>query len=270
MPKAVLSLSPTAEPTCEGELPRPHGNTKHGLRAKRPIIRCLLPDDEAGFWDRASVPFARPDAVAETIDHVAILRDFALPLAPDYVLLQWFVNDVEGHDKSGRPTFYRLVPSDFLTGYLHRHSVLYYLINDKWKTLQVKLGLVDTYEAYMVRRFRDPNSESSRAANDALEEFLHESTAAGIRVGVVAFPQLAETEGLVENYPLGFLMDRVLETCREQQIICLDLRPVFAPVSPASKLWANRLDGHPGRLANEMAAEAILRTFATEWLVQQR
>lgn len=45
--------------------------------------------------------FGRPGS--ETVDHVETLQDAVLPLQPDFVLLQWFVNDVEGHDKSGRP-----------------------------------------------------------------------------------------------------------------------------------------------------------------------
>ena len=70
--------------------------------------------------------FGRPGT--ETIDHVEILKNIVLDVQPNYVLLQWFINDVEGH--SGvRPQPWRLLPSDILTSLLHSHSALYYLLN---------------------------------------------------------------------------------------------------------------------------------------------
>jgi hypothetical protein len=179
--------------------------------------------------------FGRPGA--ETIDHLEFLDKHVFGVFPDYILLQWFINDMEGHDKFKRPNFWRLLPSEVLTSYLHRNSALYYLLDRQWRELQTKLGVVESYNDYFKKRFEDPETEDSRAAIDAE----------------------------VENYPLGFSIDRVTETCRQEKISCLDLRPVFVHVSPASKLWANRLDAHPGRLANEMAADAVLTTFKTEW-----
>ncbi len=206
--------------------------------------------------------FGRPGA--ETIDHIRMLED-VFEVKPDYILLQWFSNDVEGHQKSGRPKPYRLFPSDYLSGWLHKNSALFYLINAKWSQLQSQTGIIETYQDSMLRRFSDPDSADSRRANQELNEFIALVKNSNIPTGIVMFPNLVETGNSVENYPYGFLFDRVMDACVRNDIQCLDLRPVFAHISPATQLWANRLDPHPGSLANEMAAEAILETFGSQW-----
>ncbi len=65
---------PGTEPGDEGALPRVHGNTKHGLYSKQPIIRALLPPDEAEAWDRAPVPSYCSEALQEDI------REFCVQL----------------------------------------------------------------------------------------------------------------------------------------------------------------------------------------------
>ena len=60
--------------------------------------------------------FGRPGA--ETDDHLQILNEVVLDLSPDFVLLQWSVNDVE-ISHSRRAVMIRLVPSDFVRSWLH-------------------------------------------------------------------------------------------------------------------------------------------------------
>jgi hypothetical protein len=206
--------------------------------------------------------FGKPGA--ETIDHIGFLDD-VLALDPDFVMLQWFSNDVEGHDKSARPRPYHLIPSDYLSGLLHRNSALFYLVNNQWNALQSRLGIVATYEESMITRFGDPESDNSRRADHELEEFILRVKNNGIPVGVVLFPRLVETGGNIENYPFGFLFDRVIDVCRENDIHYLDMRPVFAGITPASELRVNRFDAHPSAYANEIAAEAILESFSDQW-----
>ena len=212
--------------------------------------------------------FGRPGA--ETIDHLNIVDNFVTRISPDYVLLQWFINDVEGHDKTGRPSPYRLLPSEFLTEFLHKRSALYYLINNQWGAIQVFLGFTDSYNDYMVERFSDPLGQDARAAKDSLKELFQHLRLQNIPFGVVIFPSMNFVEGLGENQPLSFLIERVLDSCRQESVPCLDLRSVFAYVAPASKLWANRLDSHPGPLANQLAAEAILEKFGNKWKFERR
>ena len=206
--------------------------------------------------------FGKPGA--ETIDHIGFLND-ALELNPDFILLQWFVNDVEGHDKSARPKPYRLIPSDYLSGFFHRNSALYYLINQMWIGAQGRLGLIGTYNQSMIKRFGDPKSDDSRRANRELNEFIHRVKSSNIKLGMVLFPNLVETGGDIDNYPFGFLFDRVIEISRNNAIHYVDMRPVLADITPVSELWVNRFDSHPSALAHNKAAKTILETFREQW-----
>ncbi|HQU15016.1 MAG: hypothetical protein B7Z66_13880 [Chromatiales bacterium 21-64-14] len=206
--------------------------------------------------------FAQPGA--QTDDEVRILRESALKAHPDYILLQWFINDPEGHNFSGRPWTYRLLPSDVLNSYLYSHSAFYFLVDQQWNLLQQKLGMGAgySYDQYMVRRFRDPNGKDSVAAQRELERFLDICRRHGVPVGIILFPEL--TSNLLHGYPLGFLMDRVLALCRARGIPCVDLRPVYAGRPPA-ELHVDRFDGHPSALANRLAERAVYAAFAPDW-----
>ena len=110
--------------------------------------------------------FGKPGA--ETVDEIEFLND-AFRIEPDYILLQWFINDVEGRDKHDRPRPYPLIPSVYLRKWLHRHSALYFLLRTKWEQLQTVVGLTDTYRDSMLRRFSDPGSADSRKAARELD-----------------------------------------------------------------------------------------------------
>lgn len=202
---------------------------------------------------------------AETVDHVNTLKDTVLATRPNYVLLQWFINDPEGHDTTARPRPWRLLPSDFLSGWLHRKSALYYVLNQQWISFQHKLGLIESNEDYLYKRFRDPDGADSIAARRALEEFLTITASHGIVAGIVIFPGLSSRSWFNNDHRLSFLLDRVLEVCTRLAVTCVDLRPTFRLVEPVSRLWVNRFDSHPGRLANELASNAIFETFHREW-----
>ncbi len=196
---------------------------------------------------------------AETEDHLRILRDIAMPLEPDFVLLQWYENDVEGDDKSGRPRPMRLLPSAYLTKRLREHSVLFYLLQGRWTALQSALGWMEPYQDYMRRRFEDPLSPASQAATRALESFFATTMARDIPMGMILFPDPGGQRDL------KFLHRRVLDQCHGAGIACVDLQDAFAAVENRQTLWASRLDHHPGAVAHGMAADLLLKTFAATW-----
>ena len=202
---------------------------------------------------------------AETVDHIEYLKNFVLDIKPDFILLQWFINDVENGDYAGRPKYMRLIPSDRLSTFLYTHSALYFLADSGWQNIQVSLGMGSgyTYNEYMRARFEDADSKDAIRADKALNQFLDLCARNGIPVGIIVFPTLEE--GLLDNYPLGFLLDRVLATCSERQIPCVDMRPVFGTVREIDKLRVNRFDGHPGPLANALASQAVYDTFKPLW-----
>ena len=200
---------------------------------------------------------------AETIDHIGFLDD-VFEIDPDFILLQWYSNDVEGHDKSARPVSYRLIPSDYLSGILRRNSALFYLVNGQWNALQRQFGLVSSYVDSMNARFSDIESENSQRSIRELNEFITLVKDKNIPLGIVMFPNFVHAEGGIEKYPFGFLFDRVIDACHKNNIQCIDMRPEYAKAN-LKELWVNKFDQHPSVLANKIAADKILQTFINEW-----
>jgi hypothetical protein len=199
-----------------------------------------------------------------TRDHIEALRATVLPLQPDFVLLQWYFNDLEGPDAVERPRPVPLVPSDAAAAWLHRRSGLYYLMVHAWERLQSRLGTVDDKVVHFDRTFGDPASPSMVAGRAALAEFITTARQAGVGVGIVAFPDVELVQS-PEDFALGYLIDRVMEVCHAHEVTCLDLREALAGASETEGWWANKLDPHPGPLANEAAARAVLARFEEHW-----
>jgi hypothetical protein len=114
--------------------------------------------------------FASPGA--EMYNHVKTLAENVLRAHPDFLLLQWYVNDFEFTD-FGRPKAPRaLIPREELHRKAFRVSALYCLLNHAWRSLQLSLGMAKKYEDYMWERFGDPESVDSQTAMRQLDVFI--------------------------------------------------------------------------------------------------
>jgi hypothetical protein len=199
-----------------------------------------------------------------TPQHAEQVKALVPSIAPDFILLQWYVNDVEDDDWRQRPRMRPLIPVVAWHDWLRMHSALYSVATVRWGEMQVGLGMTMSYHAYIHGRFRDPETREVRADRDLLVGAIAHAQKHHVPMAMVLFP---DTSGdLGDGYEFGYLHDRVLSICAEQRIRCLDLRKDFAAVKDRQKLWANRLDHHPSALANAIAANRILETFSTDWI----
>lgn len=199
---------------------------------------------------------------ADLRDHDAVLAHKVLPLEPDFVLLQLYINDFEPPD-GVRPATIPLVPLRALDGWLFRSSALYTVAAIEWQALQDRFIASRSYAAYMARLLQDANSPASRASTTILHQILERGRRAGVPVGIVLFPSLSFDLG--DGYPFGYLHDRVARTCADYDLRCVDLLGPFARYRPASRLWVNRFDPHPNAHANQIAAVVLLGGFYSVW-----
>jgi lysophospholipase L1-like esterase len=195
-------------------------------------------------------------------EHLDVLSE-ALPVSPDFILLQLYINDFETTQME-RPRPYPLLPLS-LDRPLERSSVLYDLVNQQWANIQPTLGVVDSYEQYMARNLRDPDAPNSRLAFGMLREFIERSRRVGVARGIVLFPAVDAMGPNGSHYPFRYLHDRVRTTCASEQIYCLDLLPEFSTIQDPRSLWVSPFDAHPNAMANHRAARAILQLFAPVW-----
>ncbi len=206
--------------------------------------------------------FGQPGA--NTPEHLALVQRLLPDIHPDFVLLQWYINDVEGDDSTGRPTFRPLLPFRAVDDWLSINSALFTVLNMRWAEAQVSLGMTISYPEYLKRRLGDPNSRDSQRDRQRLEELITACQKAGVKVGIVLFPDTAGDMG--EKYQFAYLHDRVLGVCAERGITCVDLRRDFSAIRDNHTLWANVLDHHPSARANAIAAERLLETFSPTWV----
>ena len=197
-------------------------------------------------------------------EHVRTLDKRVLRLRPDFILLQWGINDIElDRDVAGRPRIPPLMPRREWHEWLHAKSAFYTLVNAQWTRSRLAWQMGDTYDGYMTRLYADPKSEGAIQAATLMRRFVELCRARGVPLGILMFPEAAVSLG--PDYPYRFLHDRTLAACAELDVPCVDLLPAFARVDDRHKLWASPLDSHPNVLANQLAADAVLETFARQW-----
>jgi hypothetical protein len=202
-------------------------------------------------------------AGANTPEHLATVTNLLQTVHPDFVLLQWYVNDVEDDDAIGRPRSSALMPIRAWHNWLNDNSALYTVANMQWAETQVALGLTESYAAYLRRLLGDPGGADAKRDAGLLRDLINRCKQANVPIGIILFPDTAAP--IDKNYPFGFLHERVLATCSEMQITCIDLREDFAPIKDRRTLWASRLDHHPSAKANAIATERILKTYSGQW-----
>jgi hypothetical protein len=203
-----------------------------------------------------------------TPQHLGLLRSSVLPAHADFVLLQWFVNDVEGNDSAGRPRTRPLMPFPWLHRWLNANSALYTIANMRWGEAQIMLGFSPSYSDYLRARTADPRGADARRDAALLQEIVADARKAGSGVGIVLFPDPGQDLG--ERYPFAFLHERVLAVCRQEAIPCVDLRADFARVKDRRALWVSPFDHHPSAKANEIAALRIIERFEPIWIAAKR
>ncbi len=198
----------------------------------------------------------------EIINHIATLQNIVLKSEPDFIILQWYINDFEDPNAESLPQGgIRLLPSDTLISLLHESSALYFLINLQWESLQEILWNSHNYVDHMFKKFGDPKSEEYRNAVHTLGNLVDICKSHNIPLGVILFPSIVDN--LKKDYPFEFLHNIVLHVCAQEEIKCVDLRSVF-PQSPDNykNLWANRFDPHPGPFVNNLAADQLFKIFS--------
>jgi hypothetical protein len=199
--------------------------------------------------------FALPGA--ETTDELKFLTNSVLSNKPDFVLLQWYFNDVQGDDKSDVPHPVTIIPRA-----LRRGLVLFYLAHRELSEIQSRLGLVESHEQYMSARFGNPNSPASLKAMETMNSFIEICRDAHIPVGIVLF----SNSYFNRSTKLDFLLDRMLGYCKDKGLRCVDTRKVLLPMQGDPSLWASRFDAHPSAVANQLVADQIMGTFKEVWI----
>jgi hypothetical protein len=225
------------------------------------IARLLNESGPLGLTYEA-VSFAQGGT--DTSWQVDYLRRFAWRVQPDFIVLQWYVNDFELNAKWERPYPAQLIPWESAAAILIRKSAFYDFLQAQWETIQTRLGLIKTYEEYMYERFGDAEGQGSLAAVATIRDFIQECKRHEVPVSIVLFPHIDETLAQGKSR-YDYLHERVLQACRDEKITCVDLRTTFGAYPNYRQLWVNPLDPHPNAFAHRVAAERLVAELGEVW-----
>ena len=220
------------------------------------LFKQRYPDIDVQFINIGKPGFNLPQ-------HNRNLAPFILKLEPDFVIYQWYINDMEV--KSDR-TLVRappLIPNKKIHRYLTENSVIYFLMRNAQNKIRVLMGDQIEYHDLLTRNLGDPQSKKAVAANKQLNKLLDQFSKNKIPHGLVLFPDLDIKK---TDYKLAYLHQQVLDVCEQRSINCLDLTRAYSEYDDdLSQLWANVFDHHPSALAHRVAAREIVDFFEDEW-----
>lgn len=171
---------------------------------------------------------------------VALLRRVGLSLAPDLILLEYFLNDAEP---------LRPYPHAFLLD----HSYLIALVASRIRRLPIStVGIPGYAEYYRVLYF--DSSPGWTEARRALRELASIARQRRIPAALFLVPDL---HGLGATNPFADVHMKLTAVAREDSLPVLDLWPVFANHEPDTTLWVTPADPHPNARAHELIANAL-------------
>lgn len=174
-----------------------------------------------------------------TAIEVEVFRRKVLRFSPDFVVLQYYINDAEP-----TPAFH---PSSFI-----ERSYLALFLWARTDLLLRQIGARQDYVAYYQSLYRheNPGLAAFRASISAL---ARESRQNRIHLGVVIFPELHKLD---ESEPFQAIYREVEDLWRSERVPVVNLWPRFAGKEPQT-FWVDPGDVHPNAAAQSVAAEAI-------------
>jgi lysophospholipase L1-like esterase len=194
--------------------------------------------------------------------HIHLLH-FVKALHPDFVLYQWFINDMDIMGRKHETMAPRLINNHYLHKTLMNNSSLYFFVQKGWYNFLQRRRKILTYEQHMKGLYADENAIGTQKSNKALLQLLDGIKNFGVPYGIVLFPNAAYK---IKDYPFAYIHTRIMKICTNYGIPCLDLQSAYSSFDDhLEKLWVNQLDPHPSVLAHTIAAKNIMNYFGKRW-----
>jgi lysophospholipase L1-like esterase len=193
----------------------------------------------------------------ELDEHFAQLLKWGEEIQPDLIIYQWYINDIE-LDKSHRPAPNpRLWRQLFFHDEMMKYSYLWFFLD---YVLDIKLpSSRQSYQNYIAAQYALTSADWTR-----FTQLFHAWAAAARRltphVIVMLVPHIMDRIELAEFH------DRLIELCRQDGVVALDLIPWFDVFKDDySQTFASRFDRHPNALAHQRMADALYHTIEVTW-----
>lgn len=189
--------------------------------------------------------------------HLEQLRKWGDRLAPDVIVYQWFINDIE-LDKSGRPQSDPPWRKLFLHPLLSSVSCFWFFVDDALVKL---LPQERSYVDYIETDFAE-GTPKWRAFEQEFARWAAEARRLTPRVVVMLYPRPRAADA----FQFAEFHRRVVALARSHGLEALDLGEALSVHrGHYQRLWASRFDPHPSALAHETMAGALAERLLATW-----
>jgi hypothetical protein len=182
----------------------------------------------------------------EIMSHLAGLQSYPETLAPDVLVYQWYVNDIEV-EKAHRPDS-ASAPWRAWSGHdwTRQHSYLYFFLDDRLRLLVP--GGERSYPEYMLREYA-PGTRGWELFREQFDEWAALAKVRAPRTIVMLYPTLLANGG----DPMPRLRAQVADLARSHGFEVLDLAPHLQGFNTHASLF----DSHPNEDAHAATADAL-------------
>jgi lysophospholipase L1-like esterase len=213
----------------------------------RERLRSIDPDVEVAV-------LAKPGR--EIDGHLTQLRKWGESIAPDIIIYQWYINDLE-LDKSHRPDYGRWWRRFIFPGFITQHSYLWYLLNHR-------IGMsIETipYQDYMRAHF-NTDTRNWGLFVEQFHAWAVEAKRLTPNVLIALYPYLLSPP----EVPLLEFNASMEELSRKEGIAVIDLmNSLDAFRDDLTRIYASPFDAHPNPAAHELIADALADRLLELW-----
>lgn len=193
--------------------------------------------------------------------HFNQLEKWGPQIAPDLIIYQWSVNDIE-FNKSGRPKSLHW-PGRVMRDWLHQHSYFYFFVKHQLIALASPYVNGRSYEQSLTEDFA-PGTAAWQSFAGLYQQWCASAHQLTPRVIVLLYPMSAADRGA----PVRFsevgndLAGRTRELC---DVIYADPSGRIAGIADRADLVVSRFDQHPNELAHQLLSETLTEEIAQRW-----
>ena len=197
---------------------------------------------------------ARPGR--EIDGHLEQIGKWGAAIAPDIIIYQWFINDVE-IDKTHRPERGRLWRQLLFPGIVTRYSYLWFLL--EYRTETAADG--EPYETYVLQHF-GKGSEGWDLFAEQFRAWAAEAKRLTPNVVVAFYPYLLDPP----EFPMLEFHGWLAELCAEEGIATIDLmKPLGVFRDDLTRTYASPFDAHPNVETHALIADALYARLRELW-----
>lgn len=210
----------------------------------------------------------------EIDEHLQQLKKWGHELQPDFIIYQWYINDME-LEKQDRPQTDRIWRHVFSHSFLQEHSYLWFFLDFSLDTLLPSATVpYESYARYIADHFKE-GSARWLVFEEYFSEWATLAKELTPRVIVALYPYMSLKDGSPPTIrpEIADIHTRMMRLCRMNDVVCVDLSASLVNFKDAQAVRATAFDHHPSAEVHRVMAEVlseVIRAAELERIANRR